>query len=471
MHNVPEPSNHEPQSVNGLRRWAAVCVGISVGALLALTVLQYVMPQTMESVLGLNYPGVRHFQHVLLGTSFPGISNRAFVLCFRFLLAVVWISYALAVLAGLQGGILKLKSTLTLVVLVSILLAFFWPASLSSDSYAYVAYARMKVLYGQNPYTFVPASLHALGDPSASFLVHNMPSSYSSVWTLLSVGVVSLLHSAGLWWQEVAMKLIEAAALVMAALAGRTIARHVSPGKENLALLAIGLNPLFLVEGPGNGHNDLLMMSLLLVGISLFLKKRYLLGSLLFGLSVGIKFVTIAIVPWIIIEYCRGRRMREKALLTLTVMSLAIAPAALCYVPFMRDASLFAGLHQRWAWGLSPSAAAQEAGVSHWLVQYGAPEPIARLGSIILTHWPLAAIIVGLSLWLWWRRAGGRWLAAWVILSGSMILLTAGVWFPWYFIWPFAVSLTRWDRLHFNLSAVCFIMALTQTMAYTVAPP
>src|SRR5207248_2712615 len=86
--------------------------------------------------------------------------------------------------------------------------------------------------------------------------------------------------------------------------------------------LAHGINPVFVMEGPGNGHNDLLMLALLLLGVLLCLRAggggqavglpaqagqpehpiggqagqpaphlSFFAGILLLGLSVGIKFI------------------------------------------------------------------------------------------------------------------------------------------------------------------------------------
>ena len=55
----------------------------------------------------------------------------------------------------------------------------------------------------------------------------------------------------GLWPQVVALKLVQAGALIGMALAGRRIAGHLCPGRENLTLLAIGLNPMLLAGRAG----------------------------------------------------------------------------------------------------------------------------------------------------------------------------------------------------------------------------
>ena len=443
-----------------VRMW--IPIAVFAASLLALTVLQYVMPPNADSYYGLNHEGIQLFQEKIVGHDSPSIALRTYTLSFRLLLGIAWISYALAVILGLRGTTPAPKMIIGLVSFLAVSLAVLWPASLSCDSFAYVAYARMKVLYGQNPYACSPEFLRTMGDPTYGFIPWKMFSSYGSVWTALTIGTVALLKNAGLWWQVVAMKLIEALALIGAALAGRRIAGHLSPGKENLALLAIGLNPVLLIEGPGNGHNDMLMTCFLLIAISIFLGRRWLLGGLWLGLSIGTKFVTIAALPWVVMEYLHSKGDRNKALMSLALVILALVPTILCYLPFAGHGSPLVGLFQRWVWGSHvPSAGS---GIEETWMHVGM-EAVVRSA---VRQLPLAIIFAGLTFWLWRERKPGKWLAAWVSFSISLILLTSGIWFPWYFIWPWAISLCCWDRLHIRLSSVCLVVTFLLSFMYSV---
>ena len=430
--------------------WAWVSVAVFVVSLLALTALQYRMPEDANSYFGLNHDGVRIFQQQLFGDTLYGMDPGAFKFAFRLLLVIAWASYGAAVFLGLRENILKPKAIITVIVLASVALAIFWPASLSNDSFAYIAYARMKVLYHQNPYSVSPTYLETVKDPTAWSIPWKMLSSYGSLWTVLSIGLITLLKNASLWWQEVVIKLIEAGALIGAALAGRRITAHLYPGKENLALLAIGLNPLLMIEGPGNGHNDMLMTCLLLVAISCFLGRKWLCGGLWLGLSIGIKLITIVALPWVIMEYIRSKGDRNKATTSVALVVLALAPAILCYLPFLGDGSPLGGLLQRWAWGSTGGGG----------------------GSIVRTAIrlvPLIAIYAGLSIWLWRDNKPGKWLTAWVFFSLALIFATSHVWFPWYFIWPAAVSLACWNRLHVGLSTAGIVLTLMLSFLYSVS--
>lgn len=445
--------------------WTWISVAVLVASLLALTALQYVMPDNAESPYGLNQQGMRMFQQQFFGHQIPGMDVRAYTLSFRLLLSILWMSYVAIVILALRGGLIKTKTVCALMMLISVLLAILWPASLSFDPFTYIAYARIGVIHGQNPYACEPHYLSLVKDPTAQFAPWNQRTPWGPVWVLVCMLIVKVMHNVGLVWQVIAVKLLGAGALIVAALAGRSIARHFSPNAGDVALPAIGLNPLFLVEGPASGHNDLPMMSLLLVGISLFLKKRYFAASLLFGLSIGIKYVTILILPWAIMECCRGRPFRQKVWFSTAMASLSAIPTVLCFLPFRHGSSAFAGLYERWLWSASLPGGKGMNGTD-WM-QAATHGSIVRALGLQLVLIPLFAC---LSWWFLCEKAANRWLAAWVIFSLGIVLVVTGVWFPWYLIWPMAVSLAWWDRLHIRLSALCLVVAFLLSMLYTVAP-
>ena len=197
-------------------------------------------------------------------------------------LLMLWSGYALALLAAWQGTALRARLLTVAIIATTVVTALFAPPLLTTDVYAYAADGRLFALYGQNPYRCLPTYLAAVGDPVSRYLVWNVPSIYGPVWARFEIAGVELLRAEGLWPQIVALKLVQAGALVVAALAGRRITQLLSPGRENLTLLAIGLNPLLLLEGPGSGHNDILMVSFLLVGTMFYFGKKDIFSLLCF---------------------------------------------------------------------------------------------------------------------------------------------------------------------------------------------
>ena len=452
----------------GLVTATAIGIAIMAVALVGLATLQYALPAHYYAIMGLGRENVPHFHRNLHLPAFPVLSIPTFLLCFRLLLIAAWLGYAAAVLAALRGGIPRARTLLLLMIPLAAVIAVWWPASLSADVYGYVGFGRMVVYHGMNPYTHTPADLCAVGDQCGPFSRFRHPSIYGPVWTLLSVVIVWILKSAGLWWQVVAMKLLAAASLVLMALVGSRIAERFRPGTGDLTLLAIGLNPLFLIEGPGNGHNDMLMMLLLLTGVLFLMKKQHITGSLALGASIGIKFISVLVVPWLVWEYTRGRNALGRASLVAVSCLLALAPCVVCYLPFWHGTALFQGAAHRWHWGMSWSAAAKQTTLTYWLTR-GLPDVWMDRVALFLTG-PIPVLVVSLALSLWILRKGreGSALTAWIILAGCLALLTMGVPFPWYLTWAWAASLVRWDRAHIALSAAYFVIGFVCTFAYTI---
>jgi hypothetical protein len=445
------------------RRWiapdtlAAMGVAMAVTCLLAFAALQYKMPRMVGPESGVNQPGVEHFARHLFGKPPRPMRLGAFVECFRLLLLGAWAGYALAVGAGSKGGVLGARWTLPLTACLATGFATAFPPSLSTDVYAYVGFARLQAVYGRNPYGSPLAELEVLGDPTADFIKSDLRSVYGPVWAHLSAAIVVVSVRSGLWWQVVAMKLVAAASLLAAALVGRKVADHFAPGRGDLALTAIGLNPLFLIEGPGNGHNDLLMMALFLAGAWQVVKERRLPGAFLLGLSAGIKLVPIAVLPWVVTECAPWRERRVAVRRALAVGLLMLLPTVVGLVPLWRGPATLGPVLGR----LRSSPPDPRAATA------GRPAPDPRPASALARQVPVLVVYAALSGWLALRRVEGGWLDAWAVLSGCLIVWTMGVIFPWYVVWPWTVLLTRWDRPRVLASAICLVLSFSQVWQYS----
>ena len=299
-----------------------------------------------------------------------------------------------------------------------------------------------------------------------------LPSSYGSVWMLLSMAIVWTMRGASLFSQVLVLKLISAASVAGAAVAGRSIAERLSPGRGNLALLAIGLNPLFLMEGPGSGHNDFLMIALMLGGAAYLLRGRYGLGGLLFGLSVGVKLVTIVALPWIIVEAIRsGRDNRHRVASAFLLTLLALAPLLIALIPLWDGPATLAGLHGRSDAGISSSISGNDAAVRSWALAHGANGRVAAALAGIIRQWWIVLIYVTTTIVLTMRgKRTGDWLAGWSVVALAPTLHFVGLWFPWYLGWSWPSALVRWDRTGLAITSMAFALSLVWFLMYTMSP-
>ena len=258
-----------------MRRVLFFAVAALALCLTALSFLFYTLPFHYDSFFfGLNAPGMHQFQRHFGLDGIHSWPFRTFSRVFRVLVVLLWVSYAGIVAACLRGAKLAARPLAGLIALVAVAVAVFMPPLLSTDCYANASHGRLFVLYSQNPYLFGPEALSHAHDPAAHFLTWDAPTIYGPLWTWLEIGIVALLRHGSVWTQVIALKLLEAGALVAAALAGRRLAARLAPGRETVTLAAIGLNPMLLLEGPGSGHNDLVCLAFLLLGGALFYDKK-----------------------------------------------------------------------------------------------------------------------------------------------------------------------------------------------------
>ena len=398
-------------------RQASADQGLAVGLCLALTsllgliFLQYALPPNADAhYWGLNPEGAWQFAAHWGLTRLPKMGADAYSLWFRLALVTLWCGYALAVAAGLQGATLRTRPLLTLIVGAAMVSAVFCPPLLSHDVYAYAVHGRLLTLYGQNPYFARPHLLAAVGDPAAHYVTWDWPSVYGPVWTRIEAATA---RAPGLWLQVVALKLVEALALVGSALAGRRITAHLCPGRENLTLLALGLNPALLLEGPGAGHNDLILVSLLLIGTAFYLDKKYVPALLCLGLSVGIKLITLAVLPWALMEYGRGRPGRQRPAAAAVAVVLVAVPLVLTFAGLWHGPATLAAAQQRASFGLSAAAVTLDTQRRTWLQSHGVGIAVSSLLVSLCRNTWMIGLYAALTLWLWRRPGQAHWLTAW----------------------------------------------------------
>ena len=449
------------------RRLFLGSVAASALCLVALSFLFYTLPPRYDSYFfGLNAPGAHQFQaHFGLNAIRP-LPFRRFSQAFRVLIVLLWASYALVVAACLRGGGPAARPLAWLIALVAVAVAVGMPPLLSTDCYANASHGRLFVLYGQNPYLFGPEALAHGHDPVAHYLTWDAPTIYGPLWTWIEIGVVALLRHGSLWTQIVALKLVEAGALTATALAGRSLTARLAPGWENVTLAALGLNPMLLLEGPGMGHNDLVCLALLLLGGVLFYDKKLVFAVLCLGLSIAIKPVTLALLPWALLEYGRGRPWRQALPGLLAALLLALLPLVLLFAPLWSGPQTLASAQLRTNYGQDAGTLAHAAAVHGWLTARGAGPGLASALTSLAQNWLLALLYAALTLWLWRRPQPGGWLLAWAFFSLAVMFLFLKPAFPWYITWFWPICLLRWNRLYLSLSAGCFALSLLMTFGY-----
>jgi hypothetical protein len=459
----------QTKAISDARAGLRLGIGMVLTSLVLLIFVQYALPPGARAhYWGLNPEGMLHFRSHWGLSWLPTLGTDSYSLAFRLLLVTLWSGYALAVLSAKQGAELNPRLVLLLIIATALVTALFAPPLLSHDVYAYAAHGRLAALYGLNPYFHLPSFLGHVHDPAAAYVTWNWPTVYGPVWTRIETALVSMLRGQGLWAQVIGLKLIEAVALIGAASAGRRIAEKLSPGKENLTLLAIGLNPLLLLEGPGSGHNDLLMVCLLLVGAMFYVEKKYVWAALLLGGSVGIKLITLAVLPWAWMEWARGRPWRERIVGGIASFLLTLLPTMICYVGLWHGGATLAALHARTFYNLSAAAQQENAAIAGWLLHHNVGGSATGFLVTLAQNRLVLGTFAILTVWLALKHRPAQWLSAWAIFALILMLCAMGLPFPWYICWFWTVCLLRWDRIGMGLSTVCFGLSLLWVSGYAV---
>jgi hypothetical protein len=360
------------------------------------------------------YQGERPFS---ISGPLAGLDVRLSLGAFLVVVLIMFVSY-FSLLRRAESIPRRWLLAALIVVHVVFLLA---PPVLSSDVFAYVGWARLGVLHGLNPYVHGP--LAAVGDPVNQYLASGRTRAtlYGPLFTLGTYAVVPLGVSGAVW----ALKLAAAAAsLGCVALVARCAKQL---GRSPIAAAAfVGLNPAWLVWALGGAHNDLFMLLLVLLGISLFIERREApAGAALAAASIGIKAPAGLIAPFMLVASRRPRDALAGLLLGALVVAAIVLPV------FHSDVFSAFTLHSA------------QPGVHPWSIP-GVVRRVLGLGTIPGSLRLLAGAGVILFLLVQVRR-GMDWIA--VAGWATLTLLVVSTWLPgWYLAWPLPLAALSPDR-------------------------
>jgi hypothetical protein len=230
-------------------------------------------------------------------------------------LTIVGIGYLAAVIAMDRGLAVATGATRVIVgfMLVFQLTLVVMPGVFSTDVFSYLIYGQMAGVYALNPYVTPPDTL--VGNPLLQWIYddwRSLPSPYGPLWTAFTASTAPWLQLLDVSDQVLVHKLFMNAVHVvnvglLAWLLKRSLSNH-ARGARLTAMTLFAWNPLLLLEVAGNGHNDGLMLTLLLASLVPIAGQRAAatghrvvrnvewLGSLLLlGLSVLVKFATVIV--------------------------------------------------------------------------------------------------------------------------------------------------------------------------------
>lgn len=167
------------------------------------------------------------------------------------------------------------------------------------DVVLYAVRARLWALYGASPMLTLPIQYPQ--DPYIQFAgeFDREPSPYGPLWELIAqipirLGILDV--ASGI----IAMKVISLISYIgMAILIGWYARQETSRYKVSslTAMTFFALNPLVLLEGIGNGHNDMVMLMLMTLGLVLWQRGQWARAAFVLTLSALIKISGLILLP------------------------------------------------------------------------------------------------------------------------------------------------------------------------------
>ena len=411
-------AEQRPRQLSGVPSTATARRGVApLAGALAVVMLAATLEIVLDGAVG-HSPLIPKSPHI--AAWLDGVGER---LGFRVFLI------ALLAYAGAYGGMLLLargvsaRFAIALTVALQ-LIVFAGPILLSTDVFSYIAYARMGVVHGINPYVHGPIAI--ANDP----VYHDVgkdwklvATAYGPLYTLISYPFALLGVTGALWGMKLMALLAGAGTL---ALTWRcALLRGLDP---KLALIAVGVNPLWVIYGLGGAHNDLIMTLLTMGAVSLALVRREAYAGAAVIAAALVKATGIVLLPFMLLS-----QRRFAPLLGAIVAGLACAFAALL-VFGIHGVDVVAALNRDAAFVSTDSFPTE---IAHLL---GKP------GVFPIDHDLLKAGLVLIVLHLLWRTwRGYDWVAAsgWTLLA---ISVTSTWLLAWYTLWSLPLAAVSRDR-------------------------
>lgn len=324
------------------------------------------------------------------------------------------------------------------------------PPLLSQDVFSYIAYARLGVEHGLNPYAFRPFDIP--GDPVFGFAgSKDAVDVYGPYFTLVTYPLAWLGVPTAFW----ALKTVAAAASIGLVLIVKSLAEKLDAGTAR-AVAIVGLSPATLVHVVGGAHNEALTMLIVFAGISVALSRadgsREAAGGFVSTLAIGVK--ASAAVPLVFMLAAAKR----KTAMFLAMLGAAVLTAAAALIGFGSDAlnalNLISSNQDRTSRYSLPHRTVDGLDLIFGHVDRAAATDVVRLIFTLI----LAAVVAYL-IWRSWKRpdtwiANAGWATFGVLLASAWLV-------PWYLLWllPFA-ALGRCRNLQIATVVLC---------AYTLA--
>jgi hypothetical protein len=315
------------------------------------------------------------------------------------------------------------------------------PVLFSRDVYSYLAQGEILHL-GLNPYKVAPVALHFHGQRHLLHAVSAFWRHTTAPYGPLFLGLVSPIASLAHDHLVLAALLARLPEVVGVVLLGVFVPRLAGAigGSPARGGWLIALSPLVLLQLVSAGHNDALMVGLMVGGVWLAVSEKPLAGVFVCAVATTIKVPAAAAILFIVVCGARGASTRRDAW-RLVALAAAITVAVLGVVTVATGV----GLHWISTSVFSTPNKVRLAITPATAIGYTVASLLHDLGVSANAHslesafgGVTAVLTIALALWLLWRV---RW-ATLVRYLGVVLVAAAlggpALW-PWYLVWGLAL--------------------------------
>ncbi len=264
---------------------------VGLYAVVAILVFLYSFTQVDLGLVLSRYPAVYQIQQSF---QYIGYFNRPLSMwMYTGLLTLLFGFYFFFLRLANISTISKKQLWLTIII-VSGILTFAYNA-FSYDIFNYIFDAKILTFYHQNPY--IHKALDFPQDPMLSFMrwTHRTYP-YGPVWLAISIPP-SFLGMQFFVPTELLFKFLALGSFFGTVYYIGKILHKLSPENELFGVAFFALNPLILLESIVSSHNDIVTIFFAFFSLYMLIQKRYAFSSFLLLLSIGIKYITVFLLP------------------------------------------------------------------------------------------------------------------------------------------------------------------------------
>jgi alpha-1,6-mannosyltransferase len=377
-------------------------------------------------------------------------------------LFVLYAAFGLVV-AGCEPRRLMRRLIIGFSVLFGFTLIWLYPVT-ATDLFQYVLRARVEVVHGSNPMAVPPSNFP--DDPLLPFAGEwkDIVSPYGPAWELLAAGVARLGFTGA-----VSGALAYKCVAFVAYLACLWLVDRGVRGRDGRRLLLFAWNPLVLMQGVGNGHNDMVMLAWLLLAIVIWQRRdegrtsAWPLVVAAVALAVLTKVSAVLMGLLLAVDVLRSQvTWRRRCLVAGGMIGITGTIALLAYLPFWPPWQSIAGVVDEMANRYTYTIAAT---LRLWLREFLPPQPawdIPRATGQLLFAGVLAWTLTQL-----WRRRLDLVSAGFVAYFAYLVAgASYRIWYPLWLV-PFA-ALSLAPSVRWRTVLLCFTSELSLACYYFV---